>query len=535
MNDLCPRPFYFSKVRIDPSDGKNAWVLGIPLWKSGDGGRSFAIAPAKGVHVDHHALWIDPKDGRRMLLGGDGGLSRSRDGGRTWEGVRNLPISQFYGIAVDGREPYRVYGGLQDNGSWCGPSRSSNPAGILSGEWRRLLGMDGFHCAAPPGDPGTAYAEGQYGRPFRIDLSSGRAQPIRPHPPRGQPDYRFNWSAPLLLSPHDPKTLYFGGERVFKSADKGETWRTISPDLTRGSPRAVHRNAGHALTALAESPLRAGLLWAGSDDGLAHVTADGGGKWQEAGRRLPGIPAGRGPRATGHVTRIEPSPFHAGTAWLALDRHRQDDDRPHLFRTRDLGKTWEKASRGLPAWGPVLALKADARHRGLLFAGTELGLHCSFDDGDTWQALRCGLPPAPVHDLVIHPAARDLVVATHGRGIWIVDAVPLQQMRPAVRSQARAVLLAVRSPYPADGPRKQPEARSFAGENPAPGLAIWYKGGAGRIEIRRGGKTVKAWRAEPSPGIHRVQWQPARAGEHVIRLGPDSRRLTVDKPPRGDS
>lgn len=524
VNDLVPRPFYFGKIRIDPTDDKVAWVLGIPLAVSRDGGRTFTAAPTRGVHVDHHALWIDPADSRRMLLGNDGGLYDTVDGGRTWRMVANLPIGQFYGIAADGREAFQVYGGLQDNGTWGGPSRSDDPAGIPPSGWRRMLAMDGFRCAVPPDDPNTLYCEGQYGRLHRIDVAAGKGPSIRPRPQRGQPEWRFNWSAPIALSPHETKTLYYGGNVVFRSTDRGDTWRVISPDLTRGSLGVTYRAMGHTLTALAESPLRAGLLWAGSDDGRVHRSGNGGASWEEVSANVPGLPAPRSPReATAHVTCIEPSPWRAGQAYLAFCRHRQDDNAPYLLRTRDHGATWEPIRRGLPADAPVHVVRADARSRGLLFAGTEVGLYLSFDDGDSWQAFRCGLPPVPVHDLHVHPVTRELVLATHGRGVWIVDVGPLQEMTPEARREP-VVLFSMRPPALRSGKGGKAPERSFWGENPPEGLVTYYRLGSplaapGQLTLldRDGGK-VASMTTAVTPGVHRVVWPKAREGRWTVRL-----------------
>jgi photosystem II stability/assembly factor-like uncharacterized protein len=522
VNNLCPRPFYFGKVRLDPTDDRRVFVLGLPLWASADGGRSFTPDVAKGIHVDHHDLWINPADPRHMVLGGDGGLYHTRDGGWNWSHIDNLPISQFYAACVDTRSPYRIFGGLQDNGTWGGPSRTSNPAGILNSDWRRVLGMDGFHCRVPHDDPDTLYAEGQYGRLYRIDLPSLRGASIRPTSTRPDaPAYRFNWSSPLVLSPHETKTLYYGGNVVFKSADKGQTWRVASPDLTRGEP-GRHAHMGHTLTALAESPAQAGLLYAGSDDGKVHVTHDAGRTWSDVSDRLPGV------EKDGTITRVECSPHAAGTAWLSLSRHRKDDRRPYLFRTDDHGQTWKSASGNLPREGPVHVVRADEQNPDLLFAGTEFGLFASLDQGATWRPLTRGVPPCPVHDLVLHPRERELVVATHGRGLYVVDVSPLRELTPAAGA-ARAHLFDVRSVSAATTRTSSiPTTRTYFGENPPDGAVIWYRLSeklAARLEVvAASGRVVARLKAAGDPGLHRVVWDLKRgdgephAGEYRVRL-----------------
>lgn len=522
VNNLCPRPFYFGKIRIDPNDDRRVYVLGIPLFVSNDGGRSFSPDGAKGVHVDHHDLWINPADSRHLVLGNDGGLHHSRDGGASWVVIDNLPISQFYAACVDSRSPYRIYGGLQDNGTWVGPSRTTNPAGIFNYDWQRVLGMDGFHCRVPPDDPDTLYAEGQYGRLYRVEVPTVRATLIRPTSTRpNAPAYRFNWSSPLVLSAHDTKTIYFGGNVVFKSIDRGNTWRAHSPDLTRGDP-GRHEHMGHTLTALAESPLRPGLLYAGSDDGKVHVTTDDGRAWLDVTARLLGV------ERDGTVSRIECSPYAAGTAWLSLSRHRKDDRRPYLFRTDDAGQTWRSTVGNLPKDGPVHVVRADDRNADLLYAGTEFGVFASLDQGETWRPLTRGIPPCPVHDLVIHPRDRELVVATHGRGLYVVDVSPLQEMTPAARA-GRAHLFDVRSVSAAPPPAPSlPTTRTYFGENPPHGAIIWYRlreKVAARVEIvTASGRVVARLMGGGEPGFHRVVWDWTRLtdepapGQYRVRL-----------------
>ncbi len=524
LNDLCPRPFYFGQVRIHPTESRRVWVLGVPLFVSNDGGRSFRSDGARGTHYDHHDLWINPANPLHLLLATDGGLYTSRDGGVNWTHTPNLPISQFYGVAVDTRMPYRIVGGLQDNGTWIGPSRTNRPYGIVNGDWRQVLGMDGFQCAIPPDDPGILFAEGQYGKLHRIDLGTRGALAIQPRLTRpGAPPFRFNWSAPLVLSAHDPRTLYYGGNHVFKSTERGQTWRIISPDLTRGGT-GPSPHTGHTLTALAESPLRPGVLYAGTDDGRVHVTKDDGKTWAELASRLPGVPAGC------WVTRIECSAHAPGTGWLSLSRHRYDDRRPYLFRTDDFGMTWRSLAANLPQEGPVHVVRGDARNPELLFAGTEFGLYVSLDAGTAWLPLKNGLPPCPVHDLVIHPRERELVVATHGRGLYVLDVAPLEELSP--KNQASKAHLfdvrdvAARRPTAA----VSPPSRGYLGENPPAGAVIYYRltehaervgveivDATGRVASRLAGRMGR--------GLHRVIWDlkdrdgaDVPAGEYVIRL-----------------
>jgi photosystem II stability/assembly factor-like uncharacterized protein len=523
VNDLCPRPFYFGQVRVDPNNGRRVYVAGINLHVSEDGGKTFRPDGALGVHADHHALWIDPADSEHLILGCDGGVAYSYDGGQTWEHLKNLPLAQFYAVGLDLRKPYRIYGGLQDNGSWAGPSRTVSREGIGLADWFRLHAADGFYCQVDPTDPDTVYCEGQYGNLRRVHVRTGTDVGIRPQPPNGQPAYRFNWSSPLVLSPHDARTLYFGGNHVFKSVNRGDSWEVLSPDLTRGKPGPSADN-GHTITALAESPFRAGLLYAGTDDGRLHVSRNGGAAWSDLSTKVPGVPADR------WVSRIACSPFAEGTAFLALDRHRHDDRAPYLFKTEDYGATWKSIAGNLPAEGPVHVLRCDPVNRHLLYAGTEFGLFLSLDGGASWHPFRHGLPTVAVHDLAVHPRDRELVVATHGRGLYVVDVAPLQQMtaktlaapshlfdvKPALRYEPRN--------YHGLGAGKQ-----FLAANPPVGAVFFYHLKSNQSEEVRltvtdaRGRPVAALTGDGSAGLHSVLWNlrgegPAPPGEYVVRL-----------------
>jgi photosystem II stability/assembly factor-like uncharacterized protein len=551
VNSLVPRPFYYGQIRVDPNDDRRLYVLGIALHLSLDGGRTFRLGnAAAGTHGDYHALWIDPADSAHLVLGCDGGLNFSYDRARSWEHLKNLPISQFYAVAADMRRPYRVYGGLQDNGSWGGPSATFDVAGITFADWFNVLPGDGFYFQADPADPDTVYAEMQWGRLRRVSLKTGRAkniQPtpggkgkaanVRPRPSPGTPEFRFNWSAPVLLSPHDPRVVYIGGEFLFRSLDRGDTWDIISPDLTRGPP-GPSPHAGHTISTLAESPLRPGLLYVGTDDGRLHVSRDGGRRWTDLSKKIPMLP----PERT--VSRVVCSAFAEGTAYVTIDRHRQDDRRPYVFKTTDYGESWARLSGNLPD-APVYVIREDPRNRSLLYVGTESGLYVSCDGGGTWHAQRQGVPAVAVHDLLVHPRERELVIGTHGRGIYLMDVAPLQELSPAV-PRADAYLFDVK-PAPAT-PRRRVRnwdgARTFLGENPPDGAVLYYtlRQAAGEslsvsILNARGDRIarLKLGDNRRTAGPHRLVWdlstdedEDARvpAGEYVAVLQTGRQTLT---------
>jgi photosystem II stability/assembly factor-like uncharacterized protein len=422
VNNLCPRPFYFGQIRVDPVDDRRVYVLGVALHVSDDSGATFARAGVGAVHSDHHALWIDPRNPAHLVLGSDGGVSVSHDAGATWRRFTNLSIAQLYAVATDMFRPYHVFAGFQDNGTWMAPSSSRRAGGISNGEWVRLLDGDGFRCQVDASNPNIVYGEGQYGRLERIELMTGETTRITPQPRKGSPAYRFNWCSPLLVSVHDPHALYFGGNHLFRSADRGMRWQVLGSDLTRGRP-GPSSDFGHTLTAIAESPCSAAQLWAGSDDGRLSLSTNGGASWADVGKNLPTI------LADAWVTCIECSHFNQSTVFVTLDRHRHDDFRPYIFKSTDLGKTWQPFIAGLPENQPVHVVREDARDRRLVFAGTQLGLYGTLDGGMHWHAIRSGLPPVAVQDLAIHPRDRELVVATHGRGIYIVDISPLEDLQ----------------------------------------------------------------------------------------------------------
>jgi photosystem II stability/assembly factor-like uncharacterized protein len=536
LNDLCPRPFYYGQIRIDPNDDRRIYVLGIALHVSTDGGQTFSGGNrAAGAHPDHHALWIDPHDSDHLVLGNDGGLYFSYDRGATWEHVANLPIGQFYAAGVDMRKPYRVYGGLQDNGSWGGPTATQNFEGITNADWYRVMGADGFYCQIDPTDPDTVYAEGQYGMLRRINIRTGDSVDIRPRPPMGAPAYRFNWNSPILLSPNNPRTLYYGGNHLFRSVKRGSEWETVSPDLTNGKP-GPSENTGHTITTIAESPLRPGLLYAGTDDGRVHISRNGGAEWTDLSGKISGVATER------WITRIECSHFAAGTAYLTVDRHRHDDQAPYVFKTTDYGATWLPLANDLPPDGPLHVIREDPRNQDLLYVGTEFGLFLSVDGGRQWHRFRNGLPTVAVNDVVVHPRDRELVIATHGRSIYVMDVAPLQALTPKVLA-ADAHLFEVKpaTRFSYRGSHGWDGAKIFAGANPPYGAVIYYylKTAAEkpvRISIADAlGNSVAELQGAKEPGLHRLVWNlrvavpvgpsgslrpgpPASPGDYAARL-----------------
>jgi len=439
--DLRWRPFYYSHIFADPVDPDTVWVLANSPLKSVDAGKTFAKIPQQ--HGDNHDLWIDPNEPGRLILGHDGGASVSLDGGQSWSSVLNQATAELYHVTTDTRQPYRVYASQQDNSS-LSLATQSEVGVITSRDFYPVGGGESGYIAVDPRDPAIVFATDFNGEVTRYDHRTRTAESIWVWPDwrigggAGDVRYRFNWTTPLLISPHDPDLLYIAGNCIFASRDQGGTWEPVSPDLTRNDPDKL-RSSGLITTenigaeywctvfTLAESPLRQGLLWAGTDDGLVHVSEDAGGSWREVTpRELPEWTV---------VSILEPSPHDPAACYLAAENHRQDDFAPCLLRTADLGATWQRIDAGIPDGEFCRVIRADPARAGLLYAGTEAGVYVSYDDGASWHSCRGNLPVVPVHDL--HIKGDELVAATHGRSIWILDELPALRVGPAPReSQA---------------------------------------------------------------------------------------------------
>jgi photosystem II stability/assembly factor-like uncharacterized protein len=472
------RAWYYSHVFADPESPDVVYVLNTGAFRSADGGRSFELMPAP--HGDHHALWIDPKDPRRLINGSDGGASISVDGGRAWTQPYNQPTAQFYHVAVDNHWPYRVYGAQQDNTTIAILSRDDE--GVIGRQdWYDVGGGESGYIAPDPKDPEIVYANADSGQMTRFDHRTNNLRDVSVYPldvsGNGAENlqFRLQWTEPLFVSPHDSNVLYTAAQFVLKSSDQGRSWKAISPDLTRND-KSKQKPSGGPITlditsveyydtvfALAESPRQQGLLWAGSDDGLIHVTRDGGASWENV------TPKDLPPWSM--VSLIEPSPHDAAAAYAAIDRHKLDDLKPLIYRTRDFGKTWTRIGTGIPDGAYVRAVREDPLRKGLLYAGTELGVYVSPDDGAHWQPLQQNLPTTPVHDLVVKDD--DLVAATHGRSFWILDDLtPLRQAVDGLAPEEFHLFrpaTAVRLHFPEDVQRRLP-----VGDNPPSGAVIDY-------------------------------------------------------------
>ena len=561
VSNCNPRPMYFSQLRVDPGNDKAVYIAGLPVAKSLDGGRTFATLDDAGGHsspghVDQHAIWIDPRNPKHLMIGNDGGFNVSWDQGRTWDFVNTMATATAYWDNADMRRPYYVYIGLQDNGSWGGPSATRSPNGILNADWFGIGGGDGFQTAVDPTDYNIVYTESQDGNTNRYDLRNGRVQSIRPRaggPGRGGrggagaggggrggaftanvlgaspgEQYRFNWNTPFQLSPHNPSIVWLGGNRLFKSLNRGDTW-TASADLTKqvdrnvvsimgvpGNRTMLSKNDGvvaySTIVSLSESPLVPGVVWAGTDDGNVQVSRDGGLTFTEVGRNLPELPANH----LYWISRIDASHFDAGTAYVSVDGHRSNDLKPYLFVTRDYGQQWESIIGNLPSFGFIQVVREDPRNRDLLYAGTEFGLFASTDAGKTWNRFMNNMPTARVDDILVHPRDNDLIVATHARGVWIADDITaLQQATSEARSQD-ALLFDIRPAvvWLTDRQRGQQTGgqKAFAGENPPRGAAIAYylksaPGGDVKITIADAtGRAIRTLDGTRRAGINRVMW-----------------------------
>ncbi|PYP82340.1 MAG: glycosyl hydrolase, partial [Candidatus Angelobacter sp. Gp1-AA117] len=473
------RAFYYTHVFADPRSPEGVYVLNTGMYRSIDGGRTFR--PIRVPHGDNHGLWIDPADPDRMIESNDGGANVSTNGGASWTTQGNQPTAQFYHVVTDNRFPYWVYGAQQDN-STVGIASASDNGGIDRPDWYPVGGGESGYVAPDPHDPLIVYAGSYGGEITRYDHHSQQTQNVTPWPlnPIGSgavdQKYRFQWTEPIVFSPHDPNTLYFASQVLFKTTDGGMHWQIISPDLTRND-KSKQQPAGGPITkdntgvevydtifSVVESPLQKDLIWAGSDDGLVHITTDGGKNWSNiTPKNLP---------EWGTVSMIEASPHNAGTAYVAVERHRFDDFAPYIFKTNDFGKSWTSIINGIPAGNYAHAVREDKKRKGMLYAGTEKGVYVSFDDGGNWQPLQLNLPVSPVNDLVVHN--NDLVAATHGRAFWILDDLaPLQQHHAQIANEdvhlytpSPASHTAFRGGFGGGG--------GAQGQNPPGGAVIYY-------------------------------------------------------------
>jgi hypothetical protein len=556
------RPFYYSQVRVHPKNPDRVYWSSTPVLVSNDGGKTTMNATV-GIHVDHHGMWIDPVDPDRMIVGNDGGIGITFDQGGNYAFPNTFAIGQFYNLSYDFQAPYRVCGGLQDNGSWCGPSRRRGGP-ITNAMWASVGGGDGFVTQQDPSDPNIVYAESQGGAVVRVNVATGQSTFLvkpqyrprydqyedsvlvergdttaKPTPAQQQRitalrarqrtdsvalDLRWNWNTPFFISPHNSQTVYFGANRVMKSTKRGDDMFAISPDLSTADTMKIRvsmRTTGgitndatgaetHAtIVSLNESPIRAGILFAGTDDGRVWVTKNDGGSWEELTARFPGVPAGT------YVSRIEPSSHDSTTVFVTFDNHRNGDYKPYVFMSSDFGRTFTSIAANLPTGGPdfVHVIRQDPANKNLLYVGTDVGVYVSPNTGQTWQRFMTGFPTVPVHDLRIHPRDRELMAATHGRGIWIVDVSALQQLNERVLA-ADAHLFTSPTAFqfgdvPVEGQSQGHQV--FQAPSPPYGAAITYRLATRQAQLRiaildASGDTMQVLNGPGAPGINRVAW-----------------------------
>ncbi len=520
-NGMVWRPFYFANLIVDPKNENKLYKPDLTLIMSDDGGKSFS-AVGRGAHGDFHDVWVDPDIPDHLIAGDDGGVWYSYDGANTWWKANNLPISQFYHVSSDMADPYQVYGGLQDNSSFVGDSQY--PGGITNSRWENLFGGDGFWAFSDTGDPNYAYVEAQGGEIARVNRATLEKRLIKPQPNYGEGKLRFNWNTPIHMSPNEKGTIYIGAQYLFRSRDHGQTWDRISPDLTTNDPEKQKQEESGGVTvdnsdaethttiySISESPKDSNIIWVGTDDGNLQITHDAGKTWTNVVANVPKLPK------CSWVNWVEASLHDPATAYVAFDRHTFGDMNPYVFKTTDYGKTWTPIvapDSGVRGYAHVI--KEDTVRPDLLFLGTEFGLWVSPDSGKQWAQYKGhDFPCVPVNDLVVHPRDSDLIVATHGRGIWIIDDItPLRHIAPEITSQVAAFLPGRPAQQRIETFGGWEEGSAvFSGPNPAPGVPITYyqqkRHIYGRMKLEifdANNKIIDTLPSNSRRGISRVTW-----------------------------
>lgn len=519
------RPFYYSEIYVDPENENRVYTLFSGINVSEDGALNFDRSIAGSVHLDHHAWWIDPANPDRMLDGNDGGMAISYDKGDTWRHIENLPLGQFYHVSVDNELPYNIYGGLQDNGSWCGPAYTWYNGPIINEMFDFLIGGDGFDALPVPGDARYCYAQSQGGAIRRIDLLTGLTKNIKPAP-EGDEKLRFNWNSALAQDPFDSNTIYFGSQFVHKSKDRGDTWVKISSDLTTNDSEKQKQQESGGITrdatgaenhctiiTIAPSPVTRDLIWAGTDDGMIQLTEDGGMTWNNMAKNIKGMPR------NAWVPQVTASAFSAGEAFAVVNDYRQGDNSAYLYHTKDFGKNWKRIIDDTDVWGYLLCFVQDPVEPKLMFAGTEYGLYVSFNGGESWNKWTSGYPTVSTYDMVIHPREHDLVIGTFGRAVWVLDDIrPLRALAQEGDGLLNSKMAAFDAPVAYMAYTKNLPGYYFygdamyRGENRQQGAMISFfaSGEPGKVsvEIRDNeGKTARTMDIEAVKGFNRFTWR----------------------------
>ncbi len=552
------RPCYFSQIRVDPTDDQHLWMAGVSMGVSNDGGKTFR-GVGTAIHADVHAIWIDPANSNQVLVGCDGGIQWTYDQGRTWDYVNTLALAQFYEVHYDMRKPYWVYGGLQDNGSWAAPSSTLTVRGPSNDEWINVGGGDGFYVQADPKDDKTIYSESQQGAVSRLNVITGERKSIRPRPLPGEASYRFDWNTPILISSHDHNRIYVAANRLFISDDRGDTWRRTD-DLSANTDRtklpimgvvpgketmAINdgQDSFSEIVTVAESPVKSGFLAVGTDDGNLQVSRDDGKTWTNVVGHV-GVPKGT------YVTRVLASRFAEGRLYATFDGHRSSDFKPYVFVSEDFGATWKPIAANLPEGSTVKAIREDPYTPDLLFVGTERGLWISFDRGTQWVHPPSPLPTVPVNDIQVHPREHDLILGTHGRGVWILDDITWMEQLAGKTSATNAVLFDPRPgvEFRIANTKAVTGSRFFFSPNAPVGAIFTYylKSNPGDVKITildKTGKTVLRELTDlaAEPGLYRVTWDmrvagaPTAAGPaRPVRPAPTETSATSgENPPAG--